>query len=55
MSARAELVEELFTAHRTALLQYLTRLLHSSEDAEEIVQETYIRLLKLEDLGHLDS
>jgi RNA polymerase sigma factor (sigma-70 family) len=55
MSARAELVEELFTAHRTALLQYLTRLLHSSEDAEEIVQETYIRMLKLEDLGHLDS
>jgi RNA polymerase sigma-70 factor (ECF subfamily) len=55
MSARTELVEELFTAHRTALLQYLTRLLHSSEDAEEIVQETYIRLLKLDDLGHLDS
>ena len=55
MSARSDVVERLFTAHRTALLQYLTRLLHSSEDAEEIVQETYIRLLKLEDLGHLDS
>lgn len=55
MSARSELVEELFTEHRTALLQYLTRLLHSAEDAEEIVQETYIRLLKLDDLGHLDS
>ena len=53
--ARSQLVEELFAAHRTALLQYLTRLLHSSEDAEEIVQETYIRLLKLEDFGHLDS
>src|SRR5262245_22955266 len=55
MSARSEVVERLFTAHRTALLQYLTRLLHSSEDAEEIVQETYIRVLKLEDLSHLDS
>jgi len=53
--ARSRLVEELFAAHRTALLQYLTRLLHSSEDAEEIVQETYIRLLKLDDLSHLDS
>ena len=55
MSARSDVVERLFTAHRTALLQYLTRLLHSAEDAEEIVQETYIRLLKLDDLGHLDS
>ena len=55
MSARSDVVERLFTAHRTALLQYLTRLLHSSEDAEEIVQETYIRVLKLEDLSHLDS
>lgn len=55
MSARSDVVERLFTAHRTVLLQYLTRLLHSAEDAEEIVQETYIRLLKLEDLGHLDS
>jgi len=55
MSARSDVVERLFTAHRMALLQYLTRLLHSAEDAEEIVQETYIRLLKLDDLGHLDS
>jgi RNA polymerase sigma factor (sigma-70 family) len=35
--ARSRLVEELFAAHRTALLQYLTRLLHSSEAPEEIV------------------
>ncbi|HTJ19441.1 MAG TPA: RNA polymerase sigma factor [Steroidobacteraceae bacterium] len=55
MSARSDVVERLFTAHRTALLQYLTRLLHSAEDAEEIVQETYIRVLKLDDLSHLDS
>jgi RNA polymerase sigma factor (sigma-70 family) len=54
-AARAALVEQLFTAHRAALLQYLRRLMSSSEDAEEIVQETYIRLLKLEDIEHLDS
>jgi len=55
MSARSDVVERLFTAHRTVLLQYLTRLLHSAEDAEEIVQETYILVLKLDDLSHLDS
>jgi RNA polymerase sigma factor CnrH len=55
MSARSELVERLFTAHRAALLQYLTRLLGSGEDAEEIVQETYIRVLKLDDVSQLDS
>jgi RNA polymerase sigma factor CnrH len=54
-TARAALVEQLFTAHRSALLQYLKRLLSSSEDAEEIVQETYIRLLKFEDIEQLDS
>jgi len=52
---RSKFVERLFAAHRTALMQYLTRLFGSSEDAEEIVQETYIRLLKFEDLGQLDS
>jgi RNA polymerase sigma-70 factor (ECF subfamily) len=54
-SDRSRFVERLFAAHRTALMQYLTRLFGSSEDAEEIVQETYIRLLKFEDLGQLDS
>ena len=54
-ATRARLVEQLFTAHRSALLQYLKRLLASSEDAEEIVQETYIRLLKFEDIEQLDS
>jgi RNA polymerase sigma factor CnrH len=52
---RSKFVARLFAAHRTPLLQYLKRLLGSSEDAEEIVQETYIRLLKFEDLGQLDS
>lgn len=52
---RAELVERLFTAHRGALFAYLKRLLASSEDAEEIVQETYIRLLKFEDIEQLDD
>jgi RNA polymerase sigma factor (sigma-70 family) len=52
--SRAEIVERLFTAHRGALLAYLKRLLASAEDAEEIVQETYIRLLKFEDIEQLD-
>jgi RNA polymerase sigma-70 factor (ECF subfamily) len=53
--ARPAVVERLFADHRLALLQYLTRLLSSSEDAEEIVQETYIRLLKVEHLEQLDD
>lgn len=54
-TARAALVQQLFADHRAALLRYLTRLLSSSEDAEELVQETYIRLLKVEHLDQLDD
>ncbi len=52
---RAALVERLFSHHRTALLQYLTRLLSNSDDAEEVLQETYVRLLRVEHLDHLDD
>lgn len=53
--ARAELVKRLFADHRAALLRYLTRLLSSSEDAEELVQETYIRVMRVEYLEQLDD
>jgi RNA polymerase sigma factor CnrH len=53
--SRSAVVERLFSDHRVALLQYLTRLLSSSEDAEEVLQETYLRLLRVEHLEHLDD
>lgn len=53
--ARSALIEKLFNEHRAALLQYLTRLLSSADDAEEVLQETYVRLLRLEHLDHLDD
>jgi RNA polymerase sigma factor CnrH len=53
--ARAEFVQQLFADHRVALLRYLTRLLSNSADAEELVQETYIRLLRVEYLEQLDD
>jgi RNA polymerase sigma factor (sigma-70 family) len=52
---RTVVVEQLFRHHRTALLKYLTRLLSNSDDAEEVLQETYVRLLRAEHLDHLDE
>ncbi|MEP7311227.1 MAG: RNA polymerase sigma factor [Pseudomonadota bacterium] len=41
---------ELIGLHRTALLKYVKRILNSQEDAEDVVQETYMRLLRISDL-----
>jgi RNA polymerase sigma-70 factor (ECF subfamily) len=42
----------LFTRHRRSLLWYLSRLLPNRADAEEIVQEAFVRLLGV---AHLDT
>jgi RNA polymerase sigma-70 factor (ECF subfamily) len=42
---RAELVTTLFVRHRRSLLWYLTRLIPNRDDAEEIAQEAFVRLL----------
>lgn len=44
--AEAEFIRELFESHRLALYRYLKRVLASREDAQEILQETYLRLLR---------
>jgi RNA polymerase sigma-70 factor (ECF subfamily) len=49
---RAELIATLFTRHRRSLLWYLTRLIPNRDDAEEIAQEAFVRLLGV---PHLDS
>ena len=49
---RAALIATLFTRHRRSLLWYLTRLVQSRDDAEEIAQEAFVRLLGV---PHLDT
>jgi len=44
-SQRAFLVL-LFNKHRSALLRHVERLVHSREDAAELVQETYLRVMR---------
>jgi RNA polymerase sigma-70 factor (ECF subfamily) len=47
---RVELVGVLFQRHRRQLLWYLLRLTSSRDDAEEIAQEAYLRLLRVDGL-----
>jgi RNA polymerase sigma factor (sigma-70 family) len=47
---RGEFVAALFQRHRRQLLWYLRRLTSSREDAEEIAQEAYLRLLRVDGL-----
>lgn len=42
----SEFVRELFERHRLSLYRYLKGLLHSREDASEVLQESYLRLLR---------
>jgi RNA polymerase sigma factor (sigma-70 family) len=46
--ARAQEVERLFRDHNEALVRYLTLRLHSRQEAREVAQEAYVRLLQLE-------
>jgi len=44
--AEAQFAQELFEAHKLTLYRYLKRVLVSREDAQEILQETYLRFLR---------
>lgn len=48
---RAELVARLFREHNQALISLLALRLHSVQDAKEIAQESYVRLLQLDRPG----
>jgi RNA polymerase sigma factor (sigma-70 family) len=46
--ARAELVERLFREHNDSLLRFLSARLGSHQEAKEVAQEAYVRLLMLD-------
>jgi RNA polymerase sigma factor (sigma-70 family) len=46
--ARAQEVEQLFRDHNESLVRFLTLRLHSRQEAREVAQEAYVRLLQLE-------
>jgi RNA polymerase sigma factor (sigma-70 family) len=51
--AEREFARELFENHRLSLYRYLSRLLRSREEASEILQETYLRLLRQPSFEHV--
>src|SRR5688572_8438996 len=44
--AESEFARELFERHRLSLRRYLTGLVPTREDANEVLQETFLRLLR---------
>ena len=52
---RREFVDYLFERYRVSLLKYLTRLMSSKEDAEEVLQDTYIRIMQIETLDSIEA
>jgi RNA polymerase sigma factor (sigma-70 family) len=44
--AEARYAQELFESYRLSLYRYLKRLLHCREEANEVLQETYLRFLR---------
>lgn len=51
--AETEFAQELFERHQLSLYRYLKGLLHSQEEAKEILQETYLRLLRQPSFDHV--
>src|SRR5258708_29028704 len=49
----AQFAQELFERHQLSLYRYLNGLLHSREEAREILQETYLRLLRQPSFDHV--
>jgi RNA polymerase sigma-70 factor (ECF subfamily) len=47
----AAAVSHLFREHNHALVGYLTARLRSEQEAKEVAQETYVRLLQMQDPG----
>ncbi len=54
-AAESEFARELFESHRLSLYRYLKGLLHSRDEASEILQETYLRLLRQPSFEHVRS
>ncbi|WP_346839041.1 sigma-70 family RNA polymerase sigma factor [Microbulbifer sp. SAOS-129_SWC] len=53
--ARKTLLEKLFAEHGQALVRFVTRIVRSPEDAEDIAQHAYLRLQKLNSEKELDN
>lgn len=55
LSSEQQSVELLFNKYRNALERYLVKLLRNEEDAEELLQEIFLRLLERTGLNHLEK
>ncbi|HEY0339863.1 MAG TPA: sigma factor, partial [Steroidobacteraceae bacterium] len=49
--ARAALVDRLFREHNEALIRFLTVRVRSPQEARDVAQEAYVRLLSLDEPG----
>jgi RNA polymerase sigma factor (sigma-70 family) len=50
-TAHTQLIERLFREHNDALVRFLLTRLRSAQEAREVAQEAYVRLLSLHDPG----
>jgi len=50
-AGRADAVSRLFVEHNSTLTRFLRLRLHSDQDAKEVAQEAYVRLLQLDEPG----
>ena len=50
-SGHAQRISRLFSEHNESLIQFLATRLRSVQEAKEVAQEAYVRLLSLEDSG----
>jgi RNA polymerase sigma-70 factor (ECF subfamily) len=48
---RTERITRLFSEHNESLVRFLAARLHSVQEAKEVAQEAYVRLLNLDDSG----
>ena len=49
----SRVIAELFRAHNDALISFLAARLHDAQDARDVAQEAYVRLLQLDSPGAL--
>lgn len=54
-AARMRRVVDLISRRRSAVVQYLARILASQQDAEDVFQEACIRMLRVRDLSSVES
>jgi RNA polymerase sigma factor (sigma-70 family) len=53
LADHARVIAELFRAHNGALISFLAARLHDTQDARDVAQEAYVRLLQLDRPGAL--